>query len=301
MAPLASDAPRAAAARAVTWLFVPGDRPERFERARGSGADEVICDLEDAVHPERKQAAREQVCRWLSSGGSGWVRVNAADTGWLGDDVDALAGVPGLRGIVVPKAEDPGVVDDIRGRVPATVGIVALVESARGVVRAHDLAGSGAVDRLAFGSIDYAVDIDAAEDDETLLLARLTLVLASRAASKPGPIDGVTRSVDDAELIGAEARRSRRLGFAAKLCIHPAQLQPVASGFAPTPQEAAWARKVLDALEGDTPGAVTVDGQMVDKPVVDRARRILERAAHAVPVNQRPAAAPEPTGRLEQT
>ena len=279
MATIAAGSPRAAAARAVTWLFVPGDRPERFERARASGADEVICDLEDAVAAGGKDAAREQVCRWLADGGSGWVRVNAADTAWFGADVDTLARAPGLRGVIVPKADDPSLMERVRRSLGDTVGLVALVESARGVVGAYGLAGSAAVDRLAFGSIDYAVDVDAAEDDESLLLARLTLVLASRAATKPGPIDGITRSLEDAELIVAEARRSRRLGFTGKLCIHPAQLEPVSTAFAPTPREVAWAREVLDAVGGGDSGALAAAGQMVDKPVVERARRIVERAA----------------------
>ncbi len=148
-------------------------------------------------------------------------------------------------------------------------------------MRAGDLAGSAAVDRLAFGSIDYAVDIDAAEEDDTLLLARSTLVQASRAAAKPGPIDGITRSLDDAELITADARRSRRLGFTGKLCIHPAQLDPVTTAFAPTPREVAWAHEIVAAVGADGVGAVAAEGQMVDKPVVDRARRILDRAAHS--------------------
>ena len=278
MAANATGSPRAAAARAVTWLFVPGDRPQRFERARGAGADEVICDLEDAVATGGKDAAREQVCRWLASGGSAWVRVNSADTAWFDGDIDAVAAAPGLRGVVVPKADDPALLEAVRRSLGNTVGLVALVESARGVVRAHDLAGSGVVDRLAFGSIDYALDVDAAEDEQSLLLARLTLVLASRAAGIPGPIEGITRSLDDPELIGAESQRARRLGFTGKLCIHPAQLEPVATAFAPTPRELAWAEGILAAVAGDGSGALAAAGQLVDKPVVDRARRIVERA-----------------------
>jgi len=280
-----NDSPRAAAARAVTWLFVPGDRPERFERARGSGADEVICDLEDAVAPGAKELAREQVCRWLADGGSAWVRVNSPETTWFEGDVEALARARGLRGLLVPKADDPALLADLRAARGCSFGLVALIESARGVVRASDLAGSAAVDRLAFGSIDYAVDIDAAEEDDTLLLARSTLVQASRAASKPGPIDGITRSLDDAELITAEARRSRRLGFTAKLCIHPAQLEPVATAFAPTPREVAWAREILAVVGGDGTGAVAAERQMVDKPVIDRARRLLDRASASGPTD----------------
>ena len=193
--------------------------------------------------------------------------------------------------MVVPKADDPALLESVRRSLGRTVGLVALVESARGVVKAHDLAGSRAVDRLAFGSIDFAVDVDATEGDESLLLARLTLVLASRAAAKPGPVEGITRSIDNVELIAADSLRSRRLGFTGKLCIHPAQLQPVAKAFAPTPGEVAWARDVLAAVADDTPGAVAAAGQMIDKPVVERARRILDGRAAASVRSQNQAAA----------
>ncbi len=271
------------AARAVTWLFVPGDRPERFGKALGSGADEVICDLEDAVAPGAKDHARTEVGRWLGDTGRGWVRVNGADTPWFEADVDALAGLPGLRGLVIPKADDTSLLGRVRRTLGDVPGIVALVETASGVARACDLAGSGVVDRLAFGSIDYAVDVDASEDDESLLLARTMLVLASRLGGIAAPVDGVTRGFDDPQAVREEAGRSRRLGFTGKLCIHPAQLDPVAEAFRPTKSELAWARAVLAAVgegNGDQrmPGAVALGGQMVDKPVLERARRIVERA-----------------------
>ncbi|HEX2808125.1 MAG TPA: aldolase/citrate lyase family protein, partial [Kineosporiaceae bacterium] len=211
--------PRSAAATAVTWLFVPGERPERFDKAAGSGADEVVLDLEDAVPPAGKDAAREQVCRWLASAGTGWVRVNGADTPWFEADLAALAAVgavpavaarTGLRGVLVPKADDPEVLALVRARVGPDRGVMALVESARGVAGALALAATDAVDRLAFGSVDLAVDLDAVEEDRSLLLARSMLVLASRAAGKPGPVDGITGSWDDPELVRSDAYRSRR-------------------------------------------------------------------------------------------
>lgn len=279
--------PRSAAATAVTWLFVPGERPERFDKAAGSAADEVVLDLEDAVPPAGKDAAREQVCRWLASAGTGWVRVNGADTPWFEADLAALAAVgavpalaarTGLRGVLVPKADDPEDLALVRARVGPDRGVMALVESARGVAGALALAATDAVDRLAFGSVDLAVDLDAVEEDRSLLLARSMLVLASRAAGKPGPVDGITGSWDDPELVRSDAYRSRRLGFTGKLCIHPAQLDPAAAAFRPTEAELAWARRVLDAVGDDAPGAVAVAGQMVDKPVLDRARAIARRA-----------------------
>ncbi|MBK8470619.1 MAG: CoA ester lyase [Actinomycetales bacterium] len=282
--------PRSAAASAVTWLFVPGERPERFDKAAGAGADEVVLDLEDAVPPAGKDAAREQVCRWLASAGTGWVRVNGADTPWFEADLASLsdlaavpsrsapAGRTGLRGVLVPKADDADVLALVRSRVGPDRGVMALVESAHGVAGALALAASDAVDRLAFGSVDLAVDLDAVEEDRSLLLARSMLVLASRAAGKPGPVDGITGRWDDPELVRSEADLSRRLGFTGKLCIHPAQLAPAAAAFRPTDAELAWAERVLGAVGDGSLGAVAVAGQMVDKPVLDRARAITRRA-----------------------
>lgn len=265
---------------AVTWLFVPGDRPERFDKAAATGADAVILDLEDAVVPDAKETARDHVASWLSQGGDspgrrGWVRLNAAGTPWYDADVAALAAAPGLAGLVVPKAEDVGALVALRDRLGPSVGIVALVESALGMYRAVDIAG--VVDRLAFGSIDYAVDVGAEHTPTALLHARSTLVFASRIAGIEGPVDGVTTALRDEELLAEDVAAARELGFTGKLLIHPAQVAPVGRGFAPTPDEVDWARRVLAAVEGGIAGAVSLDGAMVDKPVVDRARRILDR------------------------
>lgn len=260
----------------VTWLFVPGDRPERFAKAAGSGADAVILDLEDAVAPADKDHAREQVCRWLTDSGTGWVRVNAAPTTWHAADVTALTPCPGLLGLVVPKAEDPQQLAEIGSRLPARAGLVALVESALGVHRAVDLARCAAVDRLAFGSIDFAGDIGADGSWESLLHARSALVLASRVGGLAPPVDGVTTAIGDPQRLVADVAAARGLGFTGKLCIHPGQVEPVRDGFAPSADEVAWAGRVLAAV-GDSEGAVAVDGAMVDRPVVERAKAILRR------------------------
>jgi citrate lyase subunit beta/citryl-CoA lyase len=260
-------------AESVTWLFVPGSRRDRFDRAAGSGADEVILDLEDAVSPDDKAAAREGVASWLDGPGSGWVRINGAGTEWHGEDLAALSGCPGLRGVVVPKAEEPDSLTAIHDGLSPGVGLVALVESALGVSRATALARSGVVGRLAFGSIDFALDIGAEETDEALLLARCSLVLASRLGDLPPPLDGVTVTTTDVEAVHGAAVRARSLGFGGKLCIHPHQVETVAAGFRPTPAQLDWASRVVEAGEG----VHVVDGQMVDRPVLARARSILAR------------------------
>lgn len=261
---------------AVSWLFVPGDRPERFGKAHASGADAVICDLEDGVAPEDKEQARSQVRGWLATGGHAWVRVNAPGSERCDGDVEALRGLPGLQGLMVPKSENAEQLEDLAER-GGGCRLVALLETAVGVLEAGSIAGSPAVERLAFGSIDYAGDLDAAESDDSLLLARSLMVLASRAAGKPGPLDGVTTDVVDMAPVQAAAMYARGLGFAGKLCIHPRQVAAVAAGFAPNEQEVRWARAVLEA--GATRGAVAVAGRMVDRPVLERARRILARVA----------------------
>jgi itaconate CoA-transferase len=267
---------------ATTWLFVPGDRPDRFAKAARVGADEVICDLEDAVAEDCKDQARRHVADWLAGGGSAWVRVNACSTRYYEPDVTAVADLPGLRGIVVPKVEDPAALAALGQRLPPGTGILALIETATGVLRAPAIARCPAVSRLAFGSVDFAADIDTAHDDEALLTARAALVYASRAAAKPAPVDGVTLALDRPEAAAGDAVRARRLGFRGKLCIHPAQIPAVAAAFRPTEAEAAWAREIVAAAGLGGTGAARHDGEMTDKPVIDRARRILARTA-AVP------------------
>lgn len=268
---------------AVTWLFVPGSRADRFARAAGAGADEVIVDLEDAVAPSAKTAARDHVVAWLGGPGVGWVRINGAGTPWHEHDLAAVSALEGLRGVVVPKAEDPASLRTLREALPGSVQILALVESALGIHRAAEIACSGVVDRLAFGSVDFAVDIGAEENDETLLFARSALVVASRVGSLPAPVDGVSVSTtDDSESRGAAAR-AQGLGFGGKLCIHPQQVRPVWEGFQPTPAQVAWATHVLEATSSDAAGAtdqgaVSLDGHMVDRPVILRAQAIVARA-----------------------
>lgn len=264
-------------ATARTWLFVPGDAPGRFEKAVSSAADAVILDLEDAVRTDAKGAARESVAAWLADGGRAWVRVNAAGTPWHEDDVARLAGLPGAVGLVVPKAECPAQLTGVAERLGEDQRLLALVETALGIHRALEIAETPAVDRLAFGSIDFALDVSAEHVDEALLLARSTLVLASRVAGLPAPVDGVTASVRDTDLVATEALRSRALGFGGKLCIHPAQLAAAAAAFTPTDEQRTWARGVIEAAAHADGGVVAgTDGQMIDKPVIDRAHAILQ-------------------------
>ena len=259
---------------ARTALFVPADRPERFAKAAGSGADLVLLDLEDAVAPDAKVAAREHAADWLTSHHAG-VRVNAPGTTWFGDDLEAVSAGP--RVVMVPKAESPEILHEIADRLAPGSVVLALVETAAGVVRAADIAATPGVARLAFGSYDLATELGVSPDDrEAMAWSRGALVLASAAAGLPAPLDGVTGDVTDEAALRDNMEAAARLGFSGKLCIHPRQVAPVHDALAPAPYEVAWARRVLAA---DCTGGVTVvDGKMVDTPVVERARRLLASA-----------------------
>lgn len=254
-------------AAARSFLFVPATRPERFEKAAAAGPDAVILDLEDAVAPPEKDAARAL----LRTGFTALpvvVRVNARGTPWHESDLAALAAT-GAAAVMLPKTEDPADVAAMRDAL-GDLPMIALVETARGLAHARAIAAAGAT-RLAFGSVDYCADLGCDHTREALLAARSELVLASRLGGLPAPVDGVTVRVDDGAEAQADARHAKSLGMGAKLCIHPRQVAAVADGFAPTRAEAEWARRVMAA--GD--GAVQVDGAMVDPPVKLRAAAIL--------------------------
>ncbi len=262
-----------------SYLFVPGDRPERYAKARAAGADAVIVDLEDAVAPEAKPRAREALAAALDEAAPIIVRVNAAGTPWFADDLE-LCRHPGVAAIMLPKAEG---IDAACAVVEVTYkDVLAIIESARGVEQARQIASVPGVMRLVFGSVDLALDlgIDCAPDGaETELLAfRSQLVLASRLAGLAAPVDGVSTAIDDLQRLQADAERARRLGFGAKLCIHPKQLAIVQAVFTPTPERLDWARRVCKAFASAGGAAVAVDGQMVDLPVVQRARAVLRDA-----------------------
>jgi citrate lyase subunit beta / citryl-CoA lyase len=256
----------------VTALFVPADRPERYAKAQSSGADAIIIDLEDAVAPEAKVAARSTLCLpgVLPKGSDVFVRVNGRQTPWYSDDLAAVAQLS-IAGVVLPKTES---VEDIVRTTKSLPGalVIALIETARGLACVREISGTAGVTRLAFGSIDFCVDIGAVHEREALLAARSAIVLASRLGELQPPLDGVTIAIEDSALIEDDARYAHRLGFGGKLCVHPSQIEPVRRGFASSPEEIAWAKRIL---ADDAKEAISVDGMMVDSPVRARARQIL--------------------------
>jgi citrate lyase subunit beta / citryl-CoA lyase len=267
-----------------SYLFVPGNRAERFDKALASGADVVVLDLEDAVVADDKAAARAAVERYVAAADEALrprliVRINDAATPWFDEDLAILAAAR-AHGVMLPKAETPDTVARVRRAYPG-IAVLALIESARGVLNAEALAAADGVRRLAFGTLDFALDLDLVDDPAAgplgLDAAASRLAWASRAADLPPPVAGVTPDIDDAAQLRADFARARAHGFGAKLCIHPKQVAWVHQVLAPTVAELDWAQRVVAAATGSS-GAVRVDGRMVDKPVLQRAQRLLARA-----------------------
>jgi citrate lyase subunit beta/citryl-CoA lyase len=209
------------------------------------------------------------------------VRINPAGTPWHPDDLQAAARWSdlGIAGLVVPKAESADGLLAIVAACGRHMRLLPLVESVAGLEAVDALARSPQVLRLAFGHLDFQVDagMDCSADESELTSLRLRIVLASRRAGLPPPLDGVTTDIGDAARLAADAERARRLGFGGKLCIHPAQVAGVQSAFKPTPEQLAWAQRVLDAAATQG-GAFSLDGKMVDGPVIAKAKRIASSA-----------------------
>ncbi|MFB6102889.1 MAG: CoA ester lyase [Haloplanus sp.] len=271
-----------------TVLFSPGDRPSMCRTAPSTGADTVVFDLEDAVAPSRKAEARAAVADLLGEstfdpeGVEVVVRVGAAAAA---ADLDALAARTPRRldAVMVPKASVDrvsGVADMLADR-DLSVPILALIETATGVLDARDVAALDAVDAVCFGAEDLAADLGATRTDEgtEVLYAREHVVLAARAAGVDA-IDTVHTALDDTAGLRSAAAFAATLGYDGKMVVHPDQVSVVDEAFAPDPEDVAWARRVLAAREdADGRGVFEVDGEMIDAPLVARAERILDRAA----------------------
>jgi citrate lyase subunit beta / citryl-CoA lyase len=258
-----------------SYLFVPGNRPERFAKARATHAHAVVVDLEDAVPHDRKREARDALAGWLSEDRPVLVRVNARTTEWFEDDLAACAH-PGVCAVVLPKAECAADVDAVVAACGARMPVFPLIESAAGLWNALEVGRASNVQALMFGSLDYQADLGTTDDE--LLHARSQLVLVSRVAGIAAPIDGVTASIGDDETLRRDALRARGLGFAGKLCIHPRQVDLVNACFLPTAAEIAWARRIVDGHARAGGGVLTIDGCMVDRPVLLKAQAIVAEA-----------------------
>lgn len=275
---------------ACSFLFVPGHQPERLGKALASGADMVIADWEDAVSPVDKDAARAALTQAVvalapSQRARLLVRINAGGTPWHGADVEQLAQLcaQGVAGAVVPKAESAPLLGELAAALGPGAALVPLIESVAGMDAIDALARAPQVVRLAFGHLDFQVDagMQCAQDEAELLPTRMAIVMASRRAGLAQPVDGVTVETRDMARITADTERALRMGFGAKLCIHPTQVGVVHGVFEPTPAAVERALRVQAAMEAAQGGVCVVDGRMVDAPVLHLARQTLARHAWA--------------------
>ncbi len=257
----------------ASYLFVPATRLDRVEKALATNAHVVIVDLEDAVPPEAKDRARSELAE-LNPSRPIHMRVNARATPFFESDLHAIAALDWVSGVVLAKTES---VDDgaaLLDRLPPAVARIALVESAIGVERAGEIARSG-FDRLMFGVVDYTADLGISVSELALLYPRSRLAVASAAASIAPPLDGPTTALGDLVLLAEEARHARAIGFGGKLCIHPGQVDAVNDVFRATDEDIAKARAVVAEFERRGGGVFQLDGEMVDQPVITRARQLL--------------------------
>ncbi len=262
---------------ARSWLLVNGAQADRFDAAARSRADIVVLDIEDAVAPKDKLAARANVVRWLNAENDGkpndgWVRVNGFGTQWWADDLEALRSVKHLGGVMLAMVESMDHVTETAKRLPDTL-IVALVETARGLERISEIASAKGTFRLAFGIGDFRRDTGFGDNPATLAYARSRFTIAAKAAHLPSAIDGPT--VGSTALLLSEATAvSAEFGMTGKICLTPDQCHPVNEGLSPSQDEIAWAREFFSEFERD--GGEIRNGS--DLPRIARATKILDLA-----------------------
>jgi citrate lyase subunit beta / citryl-CoA lyase len=284
---------------ARSLLFVPATRPERIAKALDSGADCIIVDLEDAVAEDSKDSARANLAQHLpqltpAQRARTVVRVNAAGTPWHAADIALLRDWAGQGvAVMLPKSEDPSALRGVANALGEAACIVALIESLRGLDAADALAHEPHVARLAFGHLDFQLDLGmhASPEEPELAFARNGLVAASRRAGLPAPIDGVTTDTGDTVRLTADARRARAFGFGAKLCIHPAQVAGVNEALGYSDAERIWAERVLEEAAKRGGEAFALNGRMIDLPVI--------RAAEAIAATTRIRAQPHATDVID--
>jgi citrate lyase subunit beta/citryl-CoA lyase len=281
---------------AVTWIFIPHDRPHRFRKSTAAGAD-IIIDSEDTVAPASNRGAPENVDREVGIGGGAGcfvVRINSTESERLADYIVMLRAVVQLGlaalqplGDVVPKAESADEVAPTTKQLSPSLAINVLIEAARGTSRAASITGLPRVSRLAFGTVDLALDPLLSDDDsnfqdgcqvtegELMDAVVVQLALSDRATGEPPPIASPSTATNDADALLRSAARGRSFRFGAKLCIHPRQIPPGQEAYQPHPAQLDCARGVLDAISDS--GTGTLNDLMLYKPVRRRAERLLAR------------------------
>lgn len=262
-------------------LFVPASRPERIPKALASGADVIIVDLEDAVEANAKDTARDALAAFLDDNPAAGilVRINGVGTPEHDADLTMCNARQGVAGIMLPKTESAAHVQAVAaGGKP----VWPIVETAAAMLALAEIVHAPGVARIAFGSLDFGLDLGLNQNSEAALVildhARCQILLQCRAAGLPAPLDGVHAAISDTEGLQRYAQRARDLGFAGMLCIHPSQVAGVHEAFAVSEKDLAWARSVVHEAERTGLAAFRLDGEMVDAPVIGRARELLARA-----------------------
>lgn len=291
-------APRAPGAMdtVLTWLYAPGDRPDVVAKALRSGADVVLVDLEDAVAPDRKEYARAATAELLARPAPGpaavHVRINAIGGQHAAADLAALASLPGLGGLRLPKVAGPADIADVvrqlrarpdgdAGHGGALPGLYPLLESALGIENAFAVATADpAVRGIALGEADLRADLGMS-DENALAWPRARVVVAARAAGLAPPAQSVYPDVKDLVGLAESCARGRALGFLGRTAIHPRQLPVIERAYLPTAAEVAAARETVAAAETDGGALALPDGRFVDAAVVAGARRTLALADRA--------------------
>ena len=256
---------------ARSWLLVNGAQADKFAPAARSKADIVVLDIEDAVAPKGKAAARDNVKRWIDAGNSDWVRVNGFGTQFWADDLAMLA-TTSVGGVMLAMVESVDHVTETANLLP-DVPIVALVETARGLERITEIAATKGTFRLAFGIGDFRRDTGFGENPMTLAYARSRFTIAAKAAQLPGAIDGPTVGSSALKLSEATAV-SAEFGMTGKICLTPDQCGTVNEGLSPSQEEITWAQEFLSEFERD--GGEIRNGS--DLPRIARAGKIIELA-----------------------
>lgn len=259
---------------AHSYLFVPANRTERFEKALATETHAVIIDLEDAVPVELKVSARNELAQWLNDHPQHQVmiRVNASQTEWFQADIE-LVKYSNVSAIVLPKTESNAEIDAVL-QVRA-IDIFPLIETPQGLANVRNIATAKHVVALMFGSIDFQLEMNMNGGYLELLSFRNEIVLASQLAKIQSPIDGVTVDFKNEDLVQLETQQAKNLGFAGKLCIHPNQVNIVNQTFKPTQQEIDWANQVMQMVDAAQGQAVSLHGKMIDLPVILKAKKIL--------------------------
>lgn len=266
-------------AAATTFLFTPATRPDRLTKAVSTACGLVIADLEDAVATSEKDSARRSLSGWLDEHPEHWVlvRVNASGTPWHTEDL-RLCRHSGVIGVVLPKTErvrDVEHAHTVSGKL-----VLPIIETPLGIGSLDRISRAFGVARHLFGKLDLGLSLNLTADDSdpeelVFLPHRAKLVLESCLAKLPPPVDGIFTAINDLDGLERYARRAKNHGFGGVLLIHPGQIETVAGVFTPTREETAWAEKVMAAVTASGGSAVSLDGEMIDAPVIARARRVL--------------------------